>query len=259
MYKIGLKLWSTNKNFRDEAVSLYKKKYFDYIELYSVPDTFESCSKYWVNLDIPYTIHAAHFGNGMHLSRIELFESNSKLLDESKRFADLLKADYIIIHPGVEGDIYETVRQINLNYDSRLLIENKPYLGLINDMVCVGKTFEEIYTIKSTSNIGFCLDIGHAICSANYQGIAPLDYLKKHIELSPVMYHVTDGNIDSPYDSHLHYGEGTYPLKDIFKLIPKGAKITNESKKNSQERLSDFVRDIEFLRGIESGFKVDKK
>lgn len=250
MNRYGLKLWSTNKGLIKEAIELYREKYCDYIELYALNDTYVSTINHWKKLDIPFTIHAPHFGNGLNLSRKEMSFSNKKILDESKKFADALDADYIIIHPGVEGDVNETIRQIKENFDGRMIIENKPYLGLLNDMVCVGKTVEEIEMIMKNCGVGFCLDIGHAICSANFQKKNYLEYLKEFISLSPTMYHLTDGNLASNYDSHLHYGKGSYPLDKIASIIPKGSKITNEAKKNSTKDLSDFRNDMTIIKKI---------
>lgn len=250
MNSYGLKLWSTNKGLIKEAIELYSEKYCDYIELYALNDTYETTISHWKKLDIPFTVHAPHFGNGLNLSKKELSVSNKKILDESKKFADALDADYIIIHPGVEGDVNETIRQIKENYDSRMIIENKPYLGLLNDMVCVGKTVEEIKLIMDKCSIGFCLDIGHAICSANFQKKNYLEYLQDYIALSPTMYHLTDGDLKSNYDSHLHYGEGSYPLNEIASIIPKNSKITNEAKKNSTKELSDFRDDMKIIKKI---------
>ncbi|HPY86686.1 MAG TPA: TIM barrel protein [Spirochaetota bacterium] len=250
MNSYGLKLWSTNKGLIKEAVELHREKYCDYIELYALNDTYETIVNHWKRLDIPFTIHAPHFGNGLNLSKKESSVSNRKILDESKRCADALDADFIIIHPGVEGDVNETIRQIKENYDSRMIIENKPYLGLLNDMVCVGKTVEEIDMIMKNCGVGFCLDIGHAICSANYQKRDYLEYLKEFIALSPTMYHLTDGDFKSYYDSHLHYGEGSYPLDKIASIIPKNSKITNEARKNSTKELNDFRKDMTIIKKI---------
>ena len=47
MHKTGLKLWSINTDFYyDEAIRLYREGVFDYIELYVVPDSLDTLSKW---------------------------------------------------------------------------------------------------------------------------------------------------------------------------------------------------------------------
>ena len=49
----------------------------------------------------------------------------------------MLGADWIIAHGGNNGSILETIRQIGLIGDNRIVIENKPKIGL-RDETCVG-------------------------------------------------------------------------------------------------------------------------
>jgi hypothetical protein len=64
------------------------------------------------------------------------------------------------------------------------------------------------------------------------------------------MYHLTDVDFKSYYDSHLHYGEGSYPLDKIASIIPKNSKITNEARKNSTKELNDFRKDMTIIKKI---------
>ena len=108
MHKIGLKLWSCNTDFYyDEAIRLYKEDIYDYIELYVVPGTLNTLEK-WKKLKIPFIIHNAHFAQGFNLAKSEKEESNRKIYDQTKQFADELNAKYIIFHGGIEGNIKET-------------------------------------------------------------------------------------------------------------------------------------------------------
>lgn len=46
MNKLGLKLWSTNTDYYLKAAEkLYKEGYFDYIELYVVPNTVSTLAE----------------------------------------------------------------------------------------------------------------------------------------------------------------------------------------------------------------------
>lgn len=248
-YLNGLKLWSTNDNYVNPALELYKKFEFDYIELYVKPGTFNDYIDLWKSLKTPFIIHAPHYGDGFNFSLRDKFENNKKLASEAIKFADALKSNYIIFHPGVNGTLEETISQIIKISEKRILIENKPQLGL-KDEKCVGHSPDEIKSIIEATGAGFCLDIGHAICSANSKEIAPISYIKQFISLNPSMYHFTDGDYKSPYDSHLHFGEGNYPVKDILKLIKNDSAITNEAKKDSLNNLDDFKKDMDFLKKL---------
>ncbi len=167
MFRIGLKLWSVNENYLENAIKLYEEGYYDYVELYAVPDSYDDFASMWTRVKAPFVIHAPHFGSGLNFSIKEQYETNKRYAFESFKFADLLKADKIIFHPGVNGRIEETVKQINSIKDDRMVIENKPYLGNGENLFSIGSTPEEIRYIIEATNLYFCLDFGHAICSAN--------------------------------------------------------------------------------------------
>ncbi|MEE6206874.1 MAG: hypothetical protein VZR95_02350, partial [Alphaproteobacteria bacterium] len=134
MYKLGLKLWSTNTDFYyKEAIDLYTKGVYDYIELYVVPETLDTLPK-WKQLKIPFIIHNAHFMQGFNLADTEMKSRNLTIYEQTKQFADELDARYIIFHGGTDGRIEETVRQLSAFNEPRALIENKPFAALSNPM-----------------------------------------------------------------------------------------------------------------------------
>lgn len=114
---------------------------------------------------------------------------------------------------------------------------------------CRGYNVKEIKQIIETANCGFCLDFGHAICSANSQGENIYEYCKKFIKLNPNMFHLTDNeDVTSPYDSHSHFGEGQLNIDKIKSILPKNAIITLETIKNSKENLNDFIKDSLWIK-----------
>lgn len=252
MYKFGLKLWSTNDFYVREAVKLFEDHIYDYIELFIVPGSFDKYNEVWKKLNIPFIIHAPHSKAEMNLAKSECKVRNRELIFETQKFADAVNAKEIIVHAGTAGDIKETVRQIKLIGDERLLIENKPYYALNDGLICNGTTPKEIEFVIKETGIGFCLDIGHAIYSANGCGKFFWEYLKEFSLLKPNMYHLTDGDSNSVYDMHEHIGEGNFSFKTIFNLLPKEAKITVESVKNSLNDLDDFAEDVAALRVYEN-------
>jgi endonuclease IV len=244
--QLGLKLGSTNTNYTSDILSLYENGYFQYIELFSIPGTFDDTIGYWKQFSIPVVIHAPHSAAGMNLALKEEHKNNVKKLQETFQFANTLNAEYIIFHAGVNGTIDETIRQLFLFVDARCLIENKPVKGLNNEK-CIGSTPDEATYIMNEHKIGFCFDFGHAICAANSLKRCPLDFVDALLLLRPVMYHLTDGNYESEYDSHLHYGQGTFPIKELLMLVPDSAKLTNEAKHKSKNNLDDFKEDYLYL------------
>lgn len=247
MYKIGLKLWSTNTDcYYNEAIRLYNAEVFDYIELYIVPDTTNTISK-WKKLNIPFIIHCPHFAHGFNLAKFEKKEYNFAIYKQVKEFADKLNAKYIIFHGGIDGNVEETAKQLASFNEPRALIENKPMIALPNKMggkFCRGYNIKEIKQIIETANCGFCLDFGHAICSANSQGKDIYGYCREFIKFNPNMFHLTDNeDVTSPYDSHLHLKTGTLNISEIKTMLPRNAIITLETIKNSKKNLNDFVGD----------------
>jgi endonuclease IV len=247
--QIGLKLGSRNLTYTEDMCSLYAQGLFQYIELFAIPESYDSVIGYWKQFDMPFIIHAPHSMAGMNLSLKERRENNKQKLQETFKFADSLKAKYIIFHSGLNGSIEETVEQLRPFANSNCLVENKPVKGLKNEG-CIGATFKELSYIIKELRIGFCMDFGHAICAANSLRKDPLQYINELLSLKPVVFHLTDGDYSSEYDSHLHYGEGNYPIRNLLMLIPKRAKMTNEAKHNSNNNLEDFKNDVIYARRI---------
>jgi sugar phosphate isomerase/epimerase len=254
MFDFGLKLWSTNDNYIDEVISLYKENIYTYIELYTFPDSYKKYIDLWINLQskykIPFVVHAPHWKEGMNLAQKKHADKNRKLAEETYKFADKLNADIVIFHPGIAGNDEETIRQIKIIYDKRMVIENKPYYALVNDLVCNGNSPKSIENIIKNTNVGFCLDIGHAFCAANALKLDKYTFLNDFIKLNPKIYHLTDGDNKSFYDKHYHFNDGTYDIPTILKQIKSVSMITIETEKNSKNNLDDYKKDIHCLNNI---------
>lgn len=260
MRNIGLKLWSINTGaYLKESVRLYEKGLFDYIELYVVPDTLDTLTK-WRQLPIPFIIHNAHFIHGFNLAKAECEARNLEIYAQTVKFADALLAEKIIFHGGIDGYASETARQLKLIAEARGVVENKPFIALPNKMggnYCRGSTRKELEFILSESGYGFCLDIGHAICSACSQKIEPYSYVQELMALKPAMYHLSDvEKLFSPYDTHNHLGSGELDLDFLLKsVIPADSFISLETDKDSTENLDDFQADALYFRRFEKNIK----
>ena len=252
MNKIGLKLWNINTDYYyDEAVKLYNNNIFDYIELYIVPGHLDLINK-WKGIGIPFDIHAPHFAHNMNLSKVEFEKNNYDKYVEVKEYADILNADVIVFHGGINGDYKETARQIRNFSDKRILIENKPSkpLKMEGENKCIGANIDEIGFIINETNCGLCLDIGHAICASNSFGIDPYLYIQEFIKFNPKRIHLSDIHIDARFDEHLNYGNGNLDFRRIISMLPKDIRITIETLKSSNDNLNDFVKDADFIKRI---------
>lgn len=255
MYKIGLKLWSTNiDSYFDEAKRLYQEGLFDYIELYVVPETIDTIDK-WKSINVPFTLHAPHFAHGVNLALQDREEFNRKIFDEVKLFNESLNAKFVVVHSGIEGDIEEAIRQLNIIKLENMLIENKPYRAPLGEKkLCRGATIEEIKLVLNNVNCGFCLDVGHAICSANSFKLDQYTFLEEFNKLNPTCYHLSDNSVSSSIDNHLHFGQGDYDFKKIFDIIDSNKNLVIETNKVSKINLDDFRKDVEYIRNLEKRF-----
>lgn len=259
MYKLGLKLWSTNvDNYLHEAERLYADRVYDYIELFIVPETLHTLSA-WRELQlrsgVPFVMHNAHSMKGFNLADPSMQESNLEIYKQTKLFADTLNATNIIFHGGVGGTIDEVARQLKSFNEPRALIENKPYSPLASlniNATCRGASFEEIVYIINETKCGFCLDIGHAVCAANSFGIEPYEYVKKFNSLKPLMYHLSDIlDMTSQYDAHPHLGSGSLDMKRLCaEVFSNETMISIETVKNSKTTLEDYLADVQHLKSI---------
>ena len=268
MHSYGLKLWSINNNYIDSAIELFNHDLFDYIELYAVPESFDTSSSWWKNLNIPYIMHGPHFAHGVNFSIKEAESKNIELVTEAMKYLDFLNGEKIIFHPGIKGDYKETARQLNnlikaKIIDSRVILENKPMKvipgkSLLPTDDCVGYSPEQMKFIKEETGLDIVLDIGHGTCAANALGLDYKEFLKEFIKLEPYMFHLSDGDIDGVMDKHLHIGSGTYDFEFIFSLFPEGSKISIETEKSYRNNLDDFIQDVYKLRNFEYYERLQK-
>lgn len=252
-FKYGLKLWSTNSdNHINEAQNLYDEAVYDFIEIYTVPGSVNTIEK-WKKLTVPVIIHAPHYAHGFNLSKPEYFETNIKIFEEAKYFADELNAPYIICHPGMDGNIEETARQLNIiNKNKNILIENKPYKTMPewNTKYCVGSTPQEIKYVLNNTTAGFCCDIGHVMGAANSFKIDYIEFIKKFIDLNPTIFHLSDTDVEAEIDKHYNFGKGNLNIAEILSIMPDNATITLETNKTSEENLDDFKDDVKYLNRL---------
>jgi len=208
----GLKIWSINTDLIDEAVLLIRSGLFAYLELMPVPQT---SIRPFLEKNIPYIIHSVEVDIADPICRKQSLQA----VQECLRWADVLCAPWVILHPW-RGDIYAAMRFIKDLDDSRLIIENMPYLGL-DGLPLLGSRPDEIEDFKRQGGCGFCLDLNHAIKAACAYDIPYPQYLESFIALNPIMFHLSDGMLDGGKDEHFAIGEGKYDMKLLLDLISR--------------------------------------
>lgn len=244
MVNLGLKLGGKDTQYTEEILRYYEQGIFQYIELFAISETYSDTISYWKHFNIPFGIHAPHSAAGLNLANVSARNINKEKIQEAIEFTDSLKAKYIIFHSGVNGMPSEVVAQLTPFADERFLIENKPIRGL-DGSTCVGSVYGDLELIIDGigGGCGFCLDFGHAICAANTLKREPFEFIKDLMRLNPRVYHLTDGGYQSELDSHLHYGAGSFPLKELLAFVPDGGMVTNEAKRKNNESLCEFFND----------------
>jgi len=251
MLNIGLKIWSTNLYYIPIVKDLYARKIFEYIELFIVPGS-SSHLGYWSSLGIPYILHAPHSYAGLNMADKARREENHQLVSQVNIYFKDLNPQWVIFHPGILFDINEAISQINSfkkdfpRLMAKSVIENKPAIGL-NGENCVGSSAIEIKKVIASTGLGFCFDIGHAICAAASEKRPWKEVLEEFFLLDPDMYHLSDSHYGEK-DMHLHLGAGQFDLDYIIKRLPANATISLETPKDSKENLDDFKKDTEFLK-----------
>lgn len=253
-FQVGLKLWSVNTGAcQREARRLYDAGVYDYLELYAVPGSADTLAG-WKSLKIPCVIHAAHFKHGFNLDKAECEESNRRIYDEVRRFADEMEARYIIFHGGTFGCIEETARQLAALNEPRALIENKPCItrneGLI--LECRGASVQEIRQVVQEVGCGFCLDIPHALCAANYMHLEQMGMLREMNALCPAMYHLADMMDASLHiDDHTQLGNGVLDMRRFIpSILAPGALVTIETNRSRPDSLDEFAREVDVFRAF---------
>ena len=262
---VGLKLWSVNDGvYLREAKRLYEEGVFDYIELFVVPGTLDRLSA-WREVEIPFVLHHAHSVAGFNPARAEAFAANERIAAETHDYAKALRPKFIIFHGGTDGDVREAARQLaffreRFFADWDVLVENKPLRPLPNKMgmvECRGATEDELETLVAAVGGGFCLDFGHAVASANSQGLEPFAFIRRlRDRFRPRMFHLSDvRDAASEFDSHLHLGTGQFDIAWIVReVLPPDARVSIETAKDSPDNLDDFRRDVEWLADARCNF-----
>ena len=241
--KFGLKLWSTNTDLIDQAVHLIGEKIFDYIELFVIPDS--EIKPFLIN--VPYIIHIPHEKFGVNIGDPVAKEYSLQKINKSITWADRLNAKHLILHAGHGSMQHATDLLCGLS-DSRLLIENMPKVGLGGEAM-IGYSPAQIKELIGDSDMGLCLDFGHAVKAALSLGVDYKEYVKRFIGLEPRVFHVSDGTLSGERDEHLGIGEGEYDFGFLMGCVEEStsALVTFETPR-MRRSLDEDIENLYILK-----------
>ncbi|MEN6374684.1 MAG: TIM barrel protein [Smithella sp.] len=255
-FKIGLKLYSTNTSLIPEAL-LIKNKFFNYVELYVIPGSYEKTISAWKEFAVPFVIHAPHSFHGVNLARFDSKAKNIQHLQEVQRFADELNADIIVVHGGNNGDINETIEELLIINDARIVIENKPKIGTLDEL-CIGWSPQEFNEFREAGVLnGIALDFTHAVCAARAANTDQWELIQSLMAFKPKIFHLSDTDSSSHKDMHLNLGKGSLNLQKFFSFVSLDSLVTIETPRKNAETLSEFVTDIEYIQRLSSKARIE--
>jgi deoxyribonuclease-4 len=233
--ELGLKLWSSNTHLLEEASRLVGEKVFAYIEVSVVPGTDPSP---FVDTHVPYVVHAATERNGIDIGNPRLRATNVRALHDCIRWADMLGAERIIVHPG-SGNLADALDFLRDISDDRICIENMPRAGLGGETL-IGAGREELNALIG-ERFGFCLDLNHAVKAAASEGVEYHAYIRDLLTLTPVIFHLADGHGAVPADEHLPIGAGDYDIGFMVRCVAESSapRVTLETPRASMGSLDE--------------------
>ena len=170
---------------------------------------------------LSYSVHAP-------ISDINIASLNERIREDSileilttAESAASLNIDTITIHPGLTSmavpymeekavekakKSLSSIDRISAEYGVRIAVENMPSFPFM-----LGHTAEEMNDLIGMTNLGFCLDIGHANTTSQ------IDELIKTFRDRLVNVHIHDNN--GEMDEHLTLGEGNIDFKRIIESL----------------------------------------
>ena len=197
---------------------------------------------------LSYSIHAP-------ISDINIGSLNERIREDSileilttAETAANLNIDLVTIHPGLtsmavpymEEKAVEKAKRslsaidrISSEYGVRIAVENMPAFPFM-----LGRTAEELNELIGTTNLGFCLDIGHANTTDQ------IDELIKAFGDRLINVHIHDNN--GEHDEHLTLGEGSIDFKKVLDQLKgySGNYVIESKSYPSAVESQDYLRSL---------------
>jgi len=126
-----------------------------------------------------------------------------------------------------------------------------PKVGL-NDEHMIGYSPGQIEELINSTEMGFCLDFGHAIKAAISLKLGYKEILSDFQKLKPELFHICDGDLENEKDSHLNIGAGSFDMQYIKEIIENNSSnlITLETPRSNQLSLDEDLENINILKRI---------
>jgi endonuclease IV len=248
-------------DFVDQVLELVRNGIFDFVQLQLLlmPNSYDETQAIIAEKmkNVPTVIHAPiHIPPryyGIDIGNKNALKNNLEKLKDSQKFADLLRADVIVLHPGRgDGEEYlrETIRQFQTINDPRIAVENLPRNP--HGQVLQGSSPEEIKRIIDETECKFCFDFAHAICATNSCERNVYDDFTKYNALNPGLYHLSDGDFSATIDHHLHFGLGNYDIAKILReFTSENSRIVLETRHKNATTVDPWLKDIQYIRELE--------
>ncbi len=238
--KIGIKIYYPNE-------LPYIQRFLHMIDFVEIMAVEGKNYKKFRDIELPIVIHNEHSHWGVNFANPFASEKNMSSLRWSQELADMFDAKYIIVHPGkfenkvcAEHFMTDTLKEIT---DKRILIENVPHHD--KRLNHFGYDYRSMKRILKLTGKKMNFDFPHAAEAAAQLGKRPGPFVKRLLSLRPAHFHMSDTRLNTLRDMHLHLEEGTLPLPEYKKLLPKNAWVTLETSNDYNKTRHD----IEFLRG----------
>jgi endonuclease IV len=254
--KFGICLETVNffkkPDFVDQILKIIRDEIYDFVQLIVFSDSYDDTHAIIQEKmqGIRSVIHAPFYD--IDTGNSDLLESNLRKLKDAQKFADLLCSDIIILHPGRgDGEEYlsETIRQIKMINDPRIVVENLPYNP--QGHLLHGSSPENIKRIIDETGCKFCFDFAHATCAANSLGRNVYDDFAKYNALQPILYHLSDGDFSEIIDEHLHLGLGNYDIAKILKkFTSENSEIVLETRHANPTITDLWLKDMQYIKEL---------
>ena len=197
---------------------------------------------------LSYSVHAP-------ISDINIASLNERIREDSileilttAESAAALNIDMITIHPGLSSMAVpymeekamekakrslSSIDRISAEYGVTIAVENMPSFPFM-----LGHTAEEMNELIGMTNLGFCLDIGHANTTNQ------IDELIKTFRDRIVNIHIHDNH--GEMDEHLTLGEGDIDFKTIIESLKgySGNYIIESKSFPSAVESQDYLRSL---------------
>lgn len=209
--------------YRFEEVIAEVSKEFDHWEIFAevehhLPSIYNRFVDIIPSYKLSYSIHAP-------VSDVNLASLNERIREDSvleilttAEAAASLDIDLLTLHPGVTSfsvpyteekamekakKSLRAIDRISSEYGVRIAVENMQSFPFM-----LGQTAEEMKELIGDTNLGFCLDIGHANTTGQ------IDELIKEFGDRLINVHIHDNH--GVHDEHLTLGEGDIDFKAVL-------------------------------------------